>query len=382
MVLKKNEEVFQEFHGAKVLVTGNTGFKGCWLFTWLDSLGAQVTGLSNGVPTEPSLFQALGGDETQKTIWSDIADTATLTGHLSTDKPAFIFHLAAQAIVSKSYDDPMETWRTNTLGTVSILEAIRLSTIRDVCVVMITSDKVYRNHEWVWGYRENDELGGDDPYSASKAAAELAIRSYVNSHLFADRNIKIVSVRAGNVVGGGDWAPGRIVPDSVRAWISEKELRIRNPNSTRPWQHVLEPLSGYLLAALALKRNEVTSGESFNFGPSQKDSKTVQEVVASLSKTFGGNRKLKVEIENSRLIESSLLSLSSEKALEMLKWSSTLSFDQTMQWTGRWYARHSRGEEASILCREQIKDFSLELSSRNKWGSFLTEAVPNNFEEA
>jgi len=361
--VNSRENVLLEFSGKRVLVTGNSGFKGAWLSTWLTELGAKVYGLSIGIPTEVSLFEDLGGSLKTETAWVDVCDTSEVQNFLEEKQPDFIFHLAAQPIVATSFGDPLETWRTNTLGTVSILEAIRRSNLVDVSVVMITSDKVYRNHEWPWGYRETDELGGDDPYSASKAGAELAIRSFVSSGYFNERNIRIASVRAGNVIGGGDWALGRVVPDAIRAWSAQQVLTLRNPSSTRPWQHVLEPLGGYLLTALALRNQTLTSGESLNFGPSDQSAKTVGDLAQSLSAALAGENPLRVDFGPRTLNESGLLRLSSDKSLQLLGWQALLNFEHTIKWTAAWYFHHNAGTEALTLCLEQIKKYQSLLDS-------------------
>ena len=366
--MKETDANFAVFEGRQVLVTGNTGFKGAWLTTWLKELGAHVSGLSLNVPTEPSLFEDVGGERNQVTSWVDVCNTQRIIEALESEKPDFVFHLAAQPIVATSFADPLETWRTNTLGTASVLEALRRSSLTNVSVVLVTSDKVYRNHEWPWGYRENDELGGHDPYSASKAGAELAIRSYVNSGFFEDPNIKIASVRAGNVIGGGDWAPGRVVPDAVRAWLENKPLVLRNPSATRPWQHVLEPLGGYLLTAAALDKNVLNSGESFNFGPSEEASKTVGDLVAGLGSRLGGGSPLRVEYKESTLSESGLLRLSSEKAQQILSWQPVLEFDRNLNWTTDWYSQQAVGADALALTLEQIRNYQDLLSSTPNWG--------------
>jgi CDP-glucose 4,6-dehydratase len=356
------------YEGKKVLVTGNTGFKGSWLTTWLKEMGAEVSGLSLDVPTKPSLYQGLGGEPNQATYWADICDTEKVRKFLDKTKPDYVFHLAAQTIVNTSFANPFETWRTNTLGTVSLLEALRRSALTDVTVVMITSDKVYRNHEWPWGYRESDQLGGHDPYSASKAGAELAIYSYVNSGFFVDQNIRIASVRAGNVIGGGDWAENRVVPDAVRAWSENKPMVLRNPSATRPWQHVLEPLSGYLLTAAALDKQVLNSGETLNFGPSEHASMTVGDLVVGLRSRLGGERPLKIEYQPGTLPESGLLRLSSEKAQQMLSWQPVLNFGRTLEWTADWYAHQSMGTDALELSLEQIKSYQDMISSNPNWG--------------
>ena len=345
------------FKGSRVLVTGNSGFKGSWLSLLLRAIGAEVIGVSNDVPTRPALHDDLHQRLGIETIWKDVNDTPYLQKLISDFKPQFVFHLAAQAIVGKGFSNPLDTWRSNALGTVSVLEAIRTSGMPSVTAIFITSDKVYKNHEWAWGYRENDELGGYDPYSASKAAAELAISSYANSGLFRDQNIKLASVRAGNVIGGGDWAQGRIVPDTVRAWSSKTPLILRNPSSTRPWQHVLEPLGGYLLTAAALENCKLISGASFNFGPSEKASKSVEELVFSLRDRLGAKGNLQVTMQPHEIYESGLLRLSSEKAQKELMWEPLLEFNQTMDWTADWYSGHSSGIDVYDLSLNQVKEY-------------------------
>lgn len=353
---------FSIFDGAPVLVTGNSGFKGSWLTLWLDYLGAQVHGLSKDTPTTPSLFEELGREDlVGATSWSDACDLDKVIDILNTKRPKFIFHLAAQALVATSFDEPLETWRANTMGTATVLEALRRSTLTDVTVVCITSDKVYLNKEWPWGYRETDELGGFDPYSASKAAAELAIRSYSNSGFFDSRGIRICSTRAGNVIGGGDWAAGRIVPDLVRAWESGRPLTLRNPESTRPWQHVLEPLGGYLLLASKLHKLETEQGRSFNFGPSEHESHTVISLVERLRRSLGAENELEFTLKPSTLKESSLLSLSSQRAEHELGWRPLLNFEETVDWTGAWYSARRKGEPVLEITRDQISKYTEKL---------------------
>lgn len=343
------------FRDANVLVTGNTGFKGSWLSFWLHQLGANVVGVSNLVPTKPSLFESLRSSELYRTFFMDINETEKLANLISETKPQFLFHLAAQSLVGKGYSNPLETWRANTLGTASVLEALRISSAKDVNAVFVTSDKVYKNHEWAWGYRENDELGGNDPYGNSKAAAELVIQSFSESTAIREKNVRVVSVRAGNVVGGGDWSDGRIVPDAVRAWTAKEPLLLRSPNSTRPWQHVLEPLGGYLLIASGLAENEISTGQSFNLGPSEFESKTVFQLVTKLGQTLHGLDELTQFAENRILEENNLLRLSSEKALKELSWKSLLDFDESVSWIGEWYLEHSLGRDPRKVTERQIE---------------------------
>ena len=255
------------FKDKTVLVTGHTGFKGSWLISWLNQLGANVIGVSLDPPTEISHFNVAKMTNDIIDLRIDIRDFSALEKAIVEAQPDFVFHLAAQALVRSSYNSPIETWQTNVLGTLHILESLRK--LDKPCVaVLITSDKCYDNVEWVWGYRENDAMGGPDPYSASKGAAELVIRSHIKSFfLKGESQIRIASARAGNVIGGGDWATDRIVPDCIQAWSQQKTVLLRNPHSTRPWQHVLEPLGGYLTLAAALNENPRLHGESFILAP-------------------------------------------------------------------------------------------------------------------
>ena len=311
-------KLVKAFSGKTVLVTGHTGFKGSWLTVWLQRVGARVVGLSVDVPTQPSHFETLGLASAIDDRRLDVRDAAAVTSAFADVKPDFVFHLAAQALVRRSYRSPLETFATNTLGTATVLEALRQSG-RPCTAVMITSDKCYDNVEWVWGYRETDRLGGKDPYSGSKGAAELVIRSYFASY-FADASspVRIVSVRAGNVIGGGDWAEDRLVPDCIRSWADGRAVEIRSPDATRPWQHVLEPLSGYLWLATRLKDDGKFNGEAFNFGPAASDSKSVEDVIASLADTWSGQAVHAVVPSASNAAEAGLLQLNCDKALARL----------------------------------------------------------------
>ena len=331
------------FFGKKVIVTGNTGFKGSWLSIWLHSLGARVTGISKDIPSEPSLFKVLQLDKKIKHHYADICDLTAMQELIRSVQPDFIFHLAAQPIVSVSYQDPIATLQTNVMGTANILEAMRALT-NPCTAVMITSDKCYDNVEWTWGYRETDALGGKDPYSASKGAAELVIKTYFHS-FFSKPNslVKLVAVRAGNVIGGGDWAANRIVPDCVRSWSMQKPVKIRSPYATRPWQHVLEPLSGYLRCAQVLAEDKISiTGEAFNFGPNSDQNHTVLELLQAISK-FWSQKDLSAffEIEQATTFhEAGLLKLNCDKALHLLQWRPVLEYAQTASFTGSWYDQY------------------------------------------
>jgi CDP-glucose 4,6-dehydratase len=327
------------YKNKKVLVTGNTGFKGSWLSVWLIELGAKVYGISNGTPTKPdSLFEDIDLIKRITYIEADIRDGDKMKSTISEIKPDFVFHLAAQPIVIKSYNDPVETMTTNIIGTVNILEALRFLD-NNCTAVFITSDKCYDNVEWLWGYRETDSLGGKDPYSASKGAAELMIKSYAFSYFMNPQScIKVSSVRAGNVIGGGDWAENRIVPDCIRAWLENKPVDIRSPQSTRPWQHVLEPLSGYLLVGQKLFEDNSINGQAFNFGPNSDQNKTVLELIDTLSKYWQDQgTKLYNVIHPPSFHEAGLLKLNCDKALHILNWKPVLNFEETTALTSLWY---------------------------------------------
>ena len=334
----KNNLFGSIYANKKVLVTGNTGFKGSWLSVWLLQLGAKVYGLSKDIPTNPSLFEVLNLNEKITHFQHDVCDFHSVKNVIEQVMPDFIFHLAAQPIVSYSYKNPLETISTNVLGTTNILEALRVLNFPCTAII-ITSDKCYDNVEWVWGYKESDALGGKDIYSGSKGAAELVCKSYYHSFFKKENsNVHIATTRAGNVIGGGDWALDRIVPDCMRAWSEGKTVEVRSPKATRPWQHVLEPLSGYLQLGAELFKNRKLSGESFNFGPKSENSHTVENLLQDLSKTwnFSANSAYKIT-DNSTFHEAGLLKLNCDKALFYFKWISTLDYHTLIKFTGEWY---------------------------------------------
>ena len=325
------------YQNKKVLVTGHNGFKGSWLSLWLSKLGAKVTGIGLSPKKEKSFFKANKIADFVEDITLDIRDLSSLKDLIIKTQPDFVFHLAAQALVRRSYLDPIETWSTNLVGTLNILESLRSLEKKCSCI-LITSDKCYTNKEWAWGYRENDLLGGPDPYSASKACAELAITSYVKSFFNNQQNplVRIASARAGNVIGGGDWSEDRIVPDCIKAWSKGGIVELRSPHSTRPWQHVLEPLSGYLLLGGKLYNNDLIHGESFNFGPQIAENNSVLDLVNMMSE-FWEKVNWVCNEEAKKPYESGLLTLNCDKAFFDLNWHSVLSFKDTIRYTIEWY---------------------------------------------
>ena len=345
-----------QYQDKRVLVTGHTGFKGSWLSVWLLELGATVCGLSIDVPTTPSHFDALNLSKFMTDLRGDIRNFQEIQAAIQKESPDIVFHLAAQPIVQRGYTDPRLTFETNMAGTLNVLEACRLSASVQ-SLVIVTSDKAYRNMEWEWGYRESDSLGGDDPYSASKGAAELVCRSYSES--FLNEMPRMATARAGNVIGGGDWSLARIIPDCVRAWADGQTVTIRSPRSTRPWQHVLEPLSGYLCLGAELLQSERYSGESFNFGPDAKVIQSVSELLHTFS-NYWENALWKIDTsESSQTKEHKLLKLCCDKALVELGWHAALDFNDTIQLTAEWYKGfYGMAESATMdLTIAQISEY-------------------------
>jgi CDP-glucose 4,6-dehydratase len=325
------------FNAKTVIITGHTGFKGAWLTAWLKQLGAKVVGIALDPPTEPSHFVVAQLADGMFDLRIDIRNQVVLEEAIVSAQPDFVFHLAAQALVRRSYEDPVETWQTNLLGTMNVLEALR-KLDKPCAAVLITSDKCYDNVEWVWGYRETDVMGGPDPYSASKGAAELAIRSHIKSYFpKATSKVRIASARAGNVIGGGDWAADRIVPDCVKTWSTDNLVELRNPHSTRPWQHVLEPLSGYLSLAIALSQRPELHGEPFNFGPQAKQNHSVLELVQQMALYWDQFRWQDVSGSVGGPHESGLLKLNCDKSLHYLQWHAVMGFEDTVRMTAEWY---------------------------------------------
>ena len=355
------------YRGKRVLVTGHTGFKGSWLCEWLLGLGAEVAGYSVDVPSNPSHFEILKLSERLTHRMGDVRNAASLTQFIQEFKPEIVFHLAAQALVRKSYDHPADTFETNLMGTVRVLDAIR-SVTSVKAAVFITSDKCYENVEWEYGYRETDRLGGQDPYSASKACAEIAFSSYARSFFASPDSARIASARAGNVIGGGDWAVDRIVPDCVRAWSAGKDVSIRNPSSTRPWQHVLEPLSGYLmLGAALLKSKEEVRNESFNFGPPADVTQSVDQLIREVQKTWKNANWKQEGPAPSAKKEAGLLKLNCDKAWHRLSWEPTLKFEESIRMTAEWYLAAQKDPAlAAEITRTQIGEYARFATERKR----------------
>lgn len=342
------------WNGKPVLITGHTGFKGAWLATWLDHLGAKVFGFALAPDTEPSLFTQLRLNEKFGEGFHDIREEGRIERALAASEPEIVFHLAAQPLVRRSYRDPLETFAVNVMGTANLLHAVQASP-RVKAVVVVTTDKCYENNEWIWPYREDDPLGGRDPYSASKACTEIVTRSFRESFLVA-RGIQVATARAGNVIGGGDWAADRLVPDCVRAALKGKTVVIRNPKATRPWQHVLEPLLGYILLAEHLHAGVFTGFEAFNFGPPPDGTRQVFEVAAAVMELLGG--KVDPQMQTAELHEATNLTLDSSKARARLGWRPRLTRDETLKWTVAWYSSVMNGtSSASELTLEQIEAY-------------------------
>jgi CDP-glucose 4,6-dehydratase len=345
------------YKGRTVLLTGHTGFKGSWLSIWLRELGARVIGYSLDPPSYPSNFHASRLHRKVIHVHGDVRDARALSEVFDRYRPEVVIHMAAQAIVRASYEDPKTTFDTNIGGTVNVLECVRAHP--DVRVLInITSDKCYENREWVWGYRENDPMGGNDPYSASKGCAELVFSSYLRSFFPGDgRRMGMASVRAGNVVGGGDWAKDRLIPDCVRAIVLGRPITIRNPRSVRPWQHVLEPLSGYLCLGSLLWDHGAEYSGAWNFGPDGTDDATVQDVLEKFISLWGSG-SWHDGSGGAAPHESMILRLSCEKAKRHLKWRSVLSLDQCLQMTADWYKTfYAQGKEMYRFCAEQIDSY-------------------------
>lgn len=348
-----------------VLLTGHTGFKGSWLSLWLQAMGARVIGYALAAPTHPSLFDAANVAEGMVSIESDIRDFAALSAVFEEYQPEIVIHLAAQSLVRYSYANPIETYSTNVMGTVHLLEAARLtSSVR--AIVNITSDKCYENREWVWGYRENEPMGGYDPYSNSKGCAELVASAYRSSYFnpgnFTDHRVALASARAGNVIGGGDWAEDRLIPDIMRAITQGKPVNIRNPHAIRPWQHVLEPLSGYLLLAQKLYQEGAAYAEGWNFGPADEDAKPVQWIVDSLTKSWGDGASWLLD-QGDHPHETHYLKLDCSKAKAQLDWHPRWRLEHALAAIVEWHRAYRDGQDMHELTLRQIRAYDNDLNN-------------------
>ncbi len=354
------------FNGKKILITGDTGFKGSWLAMWLKELGANVYGFALPPKTEDDNFVKAGLKDKIHHLDGDVRDLDKLKTYFSDVQPDIAFHFAAQPLVLESYEDPVYTFQTNVIGTINFLEVVRLTGSLKAAIV-VTSDKCYKNNEWLWGYRENDPMGGDDPYSASKGCAELVTNSYIKSFLTKQGTCTVASVRAGNVIGAGDWAENRIVPDFFRAIIKNEKLVLRNPYSTRPWQHVLEPLSGYLYLAVKLYTGEKNFSGGWNFGPSGGTNRTVVELIDEIIKTFNKGEYIS-DSTPYKPHEAKMLNLDISKANWFLKWKPVLSFEETVKFTIDGYAADLYGDDIYEERKSQIELYSgLALERNIEW---------------
>ncbi|HLM59624.1 MAG TPA: CDP-glucose 4,6-dehydratase [Pyrinomonadaceae bacterium] len=339
------------WNGKRVLITGHTGFKGSWLAFWLKMLGADVCGYALAPETQPNLFENLQLESKIESVAGDVRDSEKFEKKLADFQPQIIFHLAAQSLVRRSYHQPVETYTTNVIGTINVLEAVRQTSFVK-SVVVITTDKVYENKEWHWAYRENERLGGFDPYSNSKACAELAVSTYRNS-FFGESETLIATARAGNVIGGGDWSEDRLLPDVFRSLVFGAKLEIRNPHSIRPWQHTLEPLAGYMKLAEKLYEGEKKFAEAWNFGPSDEDSKPVGWVLEEIRQNW--NEPVNWEIaEGIQPHEARLLKLDSAKAKSELNWLPKLSLPEALTLTTEWYRGFKDKKDLTELTKNQI----------------------------
>ena len=347
--------ILSSYSGKRVFVTGHTGFKGTWLAFLLKELGADVRGFALSPTTTPSHFELLKLDHSIEHIIGDVRDVSALDNAIQEFQPEYVFHLAAQALVKEAYNDPVSTFDTNVMGSVNLLEAVRkCDSVRSL--VYITSDKCYENVEWIWGYRENDQLGGHDPYSASKGAAEIVFSAYARSYFSLRENLGSATTRAGNVIGGGDWSADRIIPDCIRAIQNDVPIKLRNPHSTRPWQHVLEPISGYLALGLKLYNDPNFFKGSWNFGPSTSQICTVEEVANSIVQHIGKG-SIEIEVSDQKQHEANLLQLNCDKARQLLGWSPMWDMEKTIDMTAEWYKVFMNEGDIEAITKAQIQDY-------------------------
>lgn len=341
----------------RVFLTGHSGFKGSWLSIWLNSLGAEVTGYALHPPSFPSLFELCKVNKLINSIQGDVRDASLLQKCMSKVEPEIVIHMAAQSLVKESYARPIETYTTNVIGTVNLLESVRqCNSVR--AVINVTTDKCYENKEWSWGYREIDPLGGYDPYSSSKACSEMVTASYrssfYNSINYEKHRVAVATARAGNVIGGGDWGKERLIPDCVRAFMNQEKIIIRNPKAIRPWQHVLEPLSGYLLLAEKLHKDGILMAEAWNFGPDDKDAKPVEWIVNKMCEMWGTSG---YELDDNKHVhEANYLKLDCSKAKIHLGWEPRWDLTMALEKTHEWYAAYRANESLYDVCLKQIEE--------------------------
>jgi len=347
------------WQGKKVLITGHTGFKGSWLSLWLQSMGASVVGYALEPPTQPSLFEVAGVADGMTSIIGDVRNLGHLQSAFAEHNPEIVFHLAAQPLVRYSYESPVETYTTNVIGTMNMLESVRHADSVQV-VVSITSDKCYQNKEWHWGYRENDRLGGHDPYSSSKACAETVIAAYRDSYFPPDayerHGVALASTRAGNVIGGGDWAKDRLIPDIMKAILENRPVVIRSPKAIRPWQHVLEPLNGYLCLAEQMWTRGPKLAQAWNFGPNSEDAKTVSWIAEYLTSSWGDGACWELD-SRQHPHEDTYLKLDCSKARNLLGWAPKLHLSIALEWIAEWYRGYQQGDDMRSLTEDQIARF-------------------------
>ncbi len=345
--------------GRRVLLTGHTGFKGSWLSLWLDALGANVTGFALDPPTQPNLFEQAGVASTIRSIGGDIRDFPRLKAVAAECRPEVVIHMAAQSVVGRGYEDPIETYSSNVMGTVHLLEALRQ--LSQPCVVVnVTSDKCYANREWVWGYRENEPMGGRDPYSNSKGCAELVTTAYRESFFplasFERHGVALASARAGNAIGGGDWTSNQLIPDLMRAFLASQTCLIRNPSAIRPWQFVLEPLRGYLMLAQRLTEDASGFASAWNFGPADTDAKPVSWIAGELARSWGNHASWRHDA-SMHPEEAHLLKLDASKAKACLNWHPMLPLCPALEWIVEWYRVFQAGGDLRSITRMQIERY-------------------------
>lgn len=351
------------FRGKKLFITGHTGFKGSWLCLWLHALGAEVTGYALEPPTDPSLFEIARIGELITSIHGDVRDLDGLQRAMAKAEPEIVIHMAAQPLVRDSYKEPVETYEINVMGTVNLLEAVR-NTKGVKAVINVTTDKCYENKEWLWGYRENEPMGGYDPYSSSKACSEIVTAAYRQSffsphlnHSITQHHVAVASVRAGNVIGGGDWAKDRLITDCVKSLLAGEKFLVRNPTAIRPWQHVLEPLSGYLMLAEKLYNEGPGFAEGWNFGSDESDAKTVKWIAKRFCDKWGDGAEYEIDDQGEQPHEATYLKLDCSKAKARLNWMPRWNLDKALDKIVQWTRAYQNGEDVRDVCLQQIREY-------------------------